>query len=509
MTSGTCEGSAIGGRLRLMMNVILTVHVAGGVTALLSMFVPLLARKGGLLHRRAGWVFVAGMAIVSVTSLILGADRFIRNPWDGAQTNALFLSYLGVFTGNLVWTGVRVLQFKDRTAPHRGLLEVALPAFAVVAGVAMGIYGQVADEPLLVAFAIVGTLSGAGQLAYWFSSPGEPMHWWFAHMYLMLGGCIAAVTAFVVNNVGRIGLPGDTVLIWIAPTLCGLPIGIAWTRHYRRRFRIATTKTAASRVAAAALLVILFAAVPAESQVFDVVSIKRNPSGTTQQSVNVQPTGVTFINFQLRAILQLAYGIPQPARLIGIPDWVNERYDVIARTASPVSPATIIAMRPMLQAMFADRFRLSAQLEKRELPAYALVLARSDGRLGPQLRRSTVVCAARGPSPSDAQRPADQALVQCGPRAGGPGRFIFVGSPLSLFAGVLSLPMGRTVVDRTGLEGLYDLDVTFAPEGPVAAPSDAPSLFTALQEQLGLKLDPEKELVEVLLVDRIERPTEN
>jgi uncharacterized protein (TIGR03435 family) len=73
----------------------------------------------------------------------------------------------------------------------------------------------------------------------------------------------------------------------------------------------------------------------------------------------------------------------------------------------------------------------------------------------------------------------------------------------------VALPMGRTVVDRTGLEGLYDLDVTFAPEGPGAGQSDAPSLFTALQEQLGLKLDPENELVEVLVVDRIERPTEN
>jgi uncharacterized protein (TIGR03435 family) len=256
-------------------------------------------------------------------------------------------------------------------------------------------------------------------------------------------------------------------------------------------------------------LVVLLLASPAESQTFDVVSIRRNPSGTAQQSVNVQPTGVTFVNFQLRAILQLAYGIPQPARLIGIPDWVNDRYDVTAKTASPVSPATIVAMRPMLQAMFADRFNLSATLENRELPAYALVLARSDGRLGPQLRRSTVVCAGRGAAAPDAPPAGGPAAVPCGPRPGGPGRFVFVGSPISLFAGVLSLPMGRTVVDRTGLEGPFDFEVTYAPEGPNAAPSDAPSLFTALQEQLGLKLDPDKELVEVLVVQRIERPAGN
>jgi uncharacterized protein (TIGR03435 family) len=242
---------------------------------------------------------------------------------------------------------------------------------------------------------------------------------------------------------------------------------------------------------------------------FDVVSIKRNPSGSTEQSVNVTPTGVIFINFALRPIIQLTYGIPQAARLIGMPDWVNDRYDVIARTETPVSPATIIAMRPMLQAMFVDRFKLAAKLEKRALPAYALVLARSDGRLGPQLKRSTAVCAGRGAAPPDVQANGPQTPVPCGPRPGGPGRFLFVGTPISLFASVLALPMGRTVVDRTGLEGLYDLDVMFAPVGPGAGPSDAPSLFTALQEQLGLRLDPEQELVEVLVVDRIERPTEN
>jgi uncharacterized protein (TIGR03435 family) len=276
-----------------------------------------------------------------------------------------------------------------------------------------------------------------------------------------------------------------------------------------------------NRIYSAAAVAALFAAIeigvsaqstaPRSSSgaAFDVVSIKRNPSGSTEQSVNVTPTGVIFINFALRPIIQLTYGIPQAARLIGMPDWVNDRYDVIARTETPVSPATIIAMRPMLQAMFVDRFKLAAKLEKRALPAYALVLARSDGRLGPQLKRSTAVCAGRGAAPPDVQANGPQTPVPCGPRPGGPGRFLFVGSPISLFASVLALPMGRTVVDRTGLEGLYDLDVMIAPVGPGAGPSDAPSLFTALQEQLGLRLDPEQELVEVLVVDRIERPTEN
>ena len=109
-------------------------------------------------------------------------------------------------------------------------------------------------------------------------------------------------------------------------------------------------------LAALAIAAVLASTASAQSPAaFDVTSVRRNPSGTTQQSVNVQPTGVTFVNFQLRAIIQLAYGIPQPARLIGLPDWVNDRYDIAAKTDTPVSPATMIAMRPMMQALLAER----------------------------------------------------------------------------------------------------------------------------------------------------------
>ena len=241
-----------------MMNLMLAIHISGGAISLLSMVIPMLSRKGGPAHRRAGWVFVAGMAVVSVTSLMLGADRFISNPWEGARMSALFLSYLGVFTGNLVWAGVRVLQFKSRSTPHRGWADIVLPAFAAIAGIAMGIYGWVANGPLLVAFAIVGVLSGGTQLLYWLSSPGHSMHWWFAHMHLMLGGCIAAVTAFVVNSVGRIGIE-DTVLVWIAPTLIGVPVTVAWTRYYARRFAARQPATVTPRRAVQAAMAVIVA----------------------------------------------------------------------------------------------------------------------------------------------------------------------------------------------------------------------------------------------------------
>src|SRR4026207_730940 len=115
--------------------------------------------------------------------------------------------------------------------------------------------------------------------------------------------------------------------------------------------------TTTARLAGA--FVLMFAAAgAAQPATFDVISIRRNTSGTTQQSVNVTPTGVTFINFGLRPIIQLTYGITQPARIIGPPDWATDRYDVIARTETPVSPATIIGMRPMMKAMLEERFKL-------------------------------------------------------------------------------------------------------------------------------------------------------
>lgn len=264
-------------------------------------------------------------------------------------------------------------------------------------------------------------------------------------------------------------------------------------------------------IVAGPLLLLFVGTASAQQATFDVISIRRNATGTPPQSLSVTPTGVTFVNFPLRPIVQLAYGITQALRIIGLPDWVNDRYDVIAKTDTPVSPATIIGMRPMLQAMLAERFRLSAKLETREMPAYVLVLARPDRQLGPGIRRSTVVCAGRGAPASagnTAALPGGQEPVPCGPREGGPRRFVFVGSQMSLFAGVLSLSLGRTVVDRTGLTELYDFEVNYAPTGG-SADTNSPSLFTALQEQLGLRLDAERERVEVLIVDRLERPTEN
>ena len=256
---------------------------------------------------------------------------------------------------------------------------------------------------------------------------------------------------------------------------------------------------------AAALAVALFGAgVHAQAPArFEVASVRPSKPGETQATVN-WVGGVTMINVPLRAIVQFAYGINTPSRIMGHPDWANvERFDIQAK--APEGLTGVEQMRPMLRTLLADRFKMAARSEKRELQSYVLVRAKPNAPLGPNLKPSKAVCAGRGAAPTpDA--------VACGPRPGGPGRILLVGIPMAQLAPLISVVVQRPVVDRTGIEGLYDVELTFTPEAPIGsdlANPGAPSLFTALQEQLGLKLDAERELVDVLVIEQIERPTEN
>jgi uncharacterized protein (TIGR03435 family) len=249
---------------------------------------------------------------------------------------------------------------------------------------------------------------------------------------------------------------------------------------------------------------------------FDVVSVRPNRSGTNQGRIDRTPTGVTIINHQLRVIVQLAYGISQPSRLVGLPSWnATERFDVVARGAIN----GIDDFRAMMQAMLADRFKLSAHVEQRSIPIYSLVLARRDRRLGPSLKASTLDCGAvalggrggRGAANPDA--PAAPPAADCGLRSG-PGEIDVRGVSIDQLTAFLSIAQGRPVVDNTGLTGNYDFHLMFAPDPfPGRAPDPStdgrPTLVTALQEQLGLKLEGGKQLQDVLVIDSVSRPDEN
>jgi uncharacterized protein (TIGR03435 family) len=268
------------------------------------------------------------------------------------------------------------------------------------------------------------------------------------------------------------------------------------------------------------------AATPSGPMAFEVASVKPNNSGENFVRFGLQPGGrVTATNAPLREIIRMAFGL-QNFQIVDAPDWIgSERFDITAKAEGdipPGQPGVIGPAQLMMQSLLAERFALKARRETREMSRYDLVLARADGRLGPQLKPSTTDCqalfAARrggGPPPPP---PGPGEPILCGFRIG-PGRMQGGGFPLSQLAQSLAPFVERVVIDRTGLTGNYELDMTYTPDrmpqgppppgAPPLPPVDpnGPSLFTALQEQLGLKLESVRGPVDVLVIESVNRPT--
>lgn len=263
------------------------------------------------------------------------------------------------------------------------------------------------------------------------------------------------------------------------------------------------------------------------SPTFEVASVKPNKSGDGRIFFGMQPGGrFTATNVPLRELIRMAYLI-QGFQLVGGPDWIgSERFDVVAKAEGdvprPVPGGPPGPMFLMVRALLAERFKLAVHNESRELPIYALVLARSDGRLGPQLRVSQVDCAAliasRKPGGPPPVPPNPGERPQCGMFMG-ISRIAAGGVGMGQVATTLSQRVNRVVVDKTGLTGLYEFELEFTPDqlpqgppppgAPPLPPIDpnGPSIFTALQEQLGLKLDSQRGPIEVVVIDSVERPT--
>jgi len=270
-------------------------------------------------------------------------------------------------------------------------------------------------------------------------------------------------------------------------------------------------------------------AAPQESR-FEVVSIKRNTGGDGGSMMGVQPGGrVSVRNLPVRQVIVRAYGIQQ-FQLTGGSDWLQtERYDIEAK-APDGAVVTDAAINAMLRAMLADRFKLKVRRETRESAIYELMFARSDRRFGEKLRQTSADCVAnRNRGTEFGAPPPNPALVgpgdpiPCGMVMIGGNRIAASGEPMTRLATVLGPRVQRIVVDNTGLTGLYDFDLQFlpdplassargAPAGPVRmylVAADVPPLMTAIQEQLGLKLQPSRGAVEYAVIEGIERPSEN
>jgi len=239
---------------------------------------------------------------------------------------------------------------------------------------------------------------------------------------------------------------------------------------------------------------------------FESAALKASNGTPDRKGLRFQPDGqVVAIGLTLRELVAGAYSVPltlMNLRIADGPAWMDtQRFDIIAK-APNASPQTRLLM---MQSFLDDRFKLIIRDELRDLPVYALMVLRID-RLGPMLRPSTVDCAAAraaGPPPGGT-------LPQCVVRVS-PGLIDGEGVTLDMLMsnGLARYVDDRPIVNRTGLDGRFDFRLEWAPTGRGGVPAaalDGPSLFTALQEQLGLKLQPQRAMVGVFVVARAELP---
>jgi uncharacterized protein (TIGR03435 family) len=272
---------------------------------------------------------------------------------------------------------------------------------------------------------------------------------------------------------------------------------------------------------------------------FEVASIKPNNSGDGRVMMQNQPGRFSATNTTLRMLIRNAYQL-QDFQISGGPSWLtSDHFDIVAKIPDSfrdLPPATPLSgpgpLQLMIRSLLAERFKLVVHTETKEQTIYGLVMARSDGRFGPQLKKSETDCAAmmaaargRGPAmpPPGPPQPGDK--MPCGIRIG-PGNMVVGGATLAQFANTLGMFVSRIVQDRTGLTGNYDINLMWTPDQmPPRAPGtpadqpirvngididpNGPSIFTAVQEQLGLKLDSQRGPVEMLVIDRAEKPVEN
>jgi len=271
-------------------------------------------------------------------------------------------------------------------------------------------------------------------------------------------------------------------------------------------------------VVVALLAIVVCASAQTPRPSFEAASVKVNRAGGPLTRI-ASPTGrFSAVNVTLRMLIRNAYQL-QDFRMIGGPGWMDtDRFDVEATAGASVPFDQI---RAMTRTLLEDRFRLKTHTETRELPIYVLSVARRDAKLGDQIKPSGAAClpmtppAGAPPPPPPPPGPAPNGAPQC-PSMLAPGNISGRKITIARLATTLALFLNRAIVDKTNLSGVYDLDLRWLPDQapPIDvrnAPTDAtaPPLFTAMQDQLGLKLEPSRGPVEVLVIDGAEKPTED
>jgi uncharacterized protein (TIGR03435 family) len=240
---------------------------------------------------------------------------------------------------------------------------------------------------------------------------------------------------------------------------------------------------------------------------FEVASIKPFNEDAPARYRMQSDARLNVTGASVRLLLRNAFRV-QDDLLIGLPDWANtERYSIVAQ---PPAGTRVTAIPTMLANLLVDRFNLVTHRETRERQTFDLVLANAEGRLGRALTPTSAECEAMVDAGTPAAAPpAGADRPPCGTMQMAPGLARGTGVPQARLVPMLSQLTDRPVNDRTGLTGLYDFTLTFNPNlnPDAAANADAPHLFTALQEQLGLRLASQRAPAQVVVIDRIEKPT--
>jgi uncharacterized protein (TIGR03435 family) len=223
---------------------------------------------------------------------------------------------------------------------------------------------------------------------------------------------------------------------------------------------------------------------------FEVASVKPNVSADGSITFRPDPTDGFFrSNYPLDSLIRYAYEL-QDFRVIGIPEWARgERYDIAAKATRPISEAN---RRQMLRSLLAERFHMKSHVEMRDRTVYVMTTLRTDKRLGPGLKLRTdcdaTACEGGGTGRPDGLRMRAVTLKR-------------------LAEGILSEMRRELVLDETGIPGAFDVDMSWRPETSTDPADARPAFVTAMQEQLGLKLEPMRRQIEVLVIDSLDRPT--
>jgi uncharacterized protein (TIGR03435 family) len=258
-----------------------------------------------------------------------------------------------------------------------------------------------------------------------------------------------------------------------------------------------------------------FAQSPAKAPEFEAATIKRNMSGSNRVSYSGPPDSgtLTATNVNLRLLISIAWKV-RTFEILGGQGWINsDRYDVVAKPAES-APGEDEA-RMMLRRLLEDRFKLMVHRETKEMPVFALLANNNGAKLRESKPGSCITFGPNSPAPSGSS-PGQSSPGPCVGFFMGPGTMVGGKVFMGQFADALSEVVGRIVIDKTGYTGTFDLRLEFAPEGTSGLTADGaddssrPSIFTAVKQQLGLRLESQRSPAQILVIDHVENaPTEN